>query len=204
VNSIKTNKRYGFLASYQEHLRSFFPEESRHKIEVSTIHGYKGKESDVVVVLDAVEGSIPLIHPNWVFTRMFGDNLTQLNDDERRLFYVAVSRARERLILLTESRRESLYVKELQELKLAKLDWSKLPTPVYVHRDRLVVEVNDGYEIKEELKQRGFSYDGRKRVWRKHFGASDSDIAHLEANELRETKLTVKVIGANAGESQLS
>jgi DNA helicase-4 len=44
-----------------------------------------------VIVLDAVKRSYPLIHPNWVFLRVFGDSIDSIEDEERRLFYVATT-----------------------------------------------------------------------------------------------------------------
>lgn len=58
-------------------------------ITVSTIHSAKGKEWDHVIVIDVTEGAIPHVK-----------EVQRLAvDEERRLFYVAVTRARQRLYL---------------------------------------------------------------------------------------------------------
>lgn len=62
----------------------------RTKVVTSTIHGAKGDEWGHVFVLGVTEGSIP-------FYRELNRNEI---DEERRLFYVAVTRARKRLYLL--------------------------------------------------------------------------------------------------------
>ena len=60
------------------------------RIFVSTVHKAKGLEFDHVIVYDAVEGKYPSVYAN---TRNGG------NEEEARKFYVAISRARRRLIV---------------------------------------------------------------------------------------------------------
>ncbi len=76
------------LERFTEHVRSFLPEDDRPRVKASTAHNYKGREKDAVIVLDADEGCYPLIHPNWVFLRVFGDTIERIEAEERRLFYV--------------------------------------------------------------------------------------------------------------------
>jgi DNA helicase-2/ATP-dependent DNA helicase PcrA len=59
------------------------------KIVMSTIHGAKGGEWNHVIVLNVTEGALPLHHAI----------RTNMVHEEQRLFYVAVTRARERLYL---------------------------------------------------------------------------------------------------------
>lgn len=195
TNLDKSQSNSGLLVQFQEHLRSYFPEEMRSKVSVSTIHSFKGRESDVVVVLDAVKGSYPFIHPNWMFTRIFGDTLHQLNFDERCLLYVAVTRARKHLILLTESGRECEYIDGLRSYLDPKLDLNELPVPDYETRNRFEIEVVKGYEFRSELRERGFRFDDRHKTWRKSFDGSVArgDVIS-EANELFEKGLKTQVI----------
>jgi DNA helicase-2/ATP-dependent DNA helicase PcrA len=59
------------------------------RVFISTVHKAKGLEFDNVIVFDAVEGKYP---------SAFADT-TEKNDEEARKFYVAISRARRRLII---------------------------------------------------------------------------------------------------------
>ena len=52
----------------------------------------KGKEFDIVIILDTVEGV-------WPYSKSTGDQ--QKLEAERRLFYVAFTRARRKVIMLT-------------------------------------------------------------------------------------------------------
>ena len=56
-------------------------------VKISTLHGSKGKEYDIVYILDVNEGVIPFHKAN----------LEQDIEEERRLFYVGMTRAREQL-----------------------------------------------------------------------------------------------------------
>ena len=59
------------------------------RVFVSTVHKAKGLEFDNVIVFDAVEGKYPSAFAN----------TSEKNDEEARKFYVAISRARRRLIV---------------------------------------------------------------------------------------------------------
>lgn len=63
---------------------------------LSTIHASKGLEYDRVILLDGVEGILPSVREE---EGMSGEELQALEED-RRLFYVAVTRARHKLELL--------------------------------------------------------------------------------------------------------
>jgi len=160
----------GELARFLEHVRSHLPEEDRRRVTASTAHRYKGLEQSAVIVLDAVEGSYPLIHPNWVFLRVFGDSVDRIEDEERRLFYVAVTRARDRLALLTETSRQSPYVGEIQhQVRLTPLLWADLPPAPSLDGARLEIRVSNSktYAVKDQLKDLGYRWNGPGQYWSK-------------------------------------
>jgi len=67
------------------------------KLDISTVHRFKGKEADVVILADASALSYPMLHPDTVFFEPFGDTPAKVIRDERRLFYVALTRAKNHL-----------------------------------------------------------------------------------------------------------
>jgi DNA helicase-4 len=73
------------------------------RIKVSTVHSYKGLESDTVIVLDVQHRSFPLIHSDIRFQSYFQTDPMELIEDERKLLYVAMTRPRNRLHLLSRS-----------------------------------------------------------------------------------------------------
>lgn len=111
------NTKNNKLASFLEMVRSYLPENVRHKVTISTAHKYKGLEKKVVIVLDAVPRCYPSLHPNLIFTRVFGDSIEQVIEEERRLFYVALTRAVEHLFIITETNNQSPFLEELSSRK---------------------------------------------------------------------------------------
>jgi DNA helicase IV len=122
ANCIKEdNKRLAYL------LTQDLGDTRRDQIDVDNAHQYKGREADVVIILDAVQRRFPKLHPDWVFGRVFGDNYQKLIEDERRLFYVACSRAKESLFIITEGHRQSPFISNIKG-GLVHLDWKSYPS----------------------------------------------------------------------------
>lgn len=93
------------------------------RIQAKTIHAAKGLESKVVFILGLSEGygGFPDI---WLEDRIFQvikkANHDLLLEEERRLFYVAITRAKEKLFLVTEKGNESSFLKEIPEIYTVK------------------------------------------------------------------------------------
>lgn len=88
------------------------------RVSAKTIHGAKGLEAKVVFILGLTEGygGFPDI---WLEDRIFQvvrkANHDLLLEEERRLFYVAITRAKDKLYLITEKGNESCFLKEIPE-----------------------------------------------------------------------------------------
>jgi superfamily I DNA/RNA helicase len=88
------------------------------RVQSKTIHAAKGLESKVVFIIGLTEGSggFPDI---WLEDRIFQvikkTNHDLLMEEERRLFYVAITRAKDKLFLITEKGNESSFLKEIPE-----------------------------------------------------------------------------------------
>jgi superfamily I DNA/RNA helicase len=72
-----------------------------------TIHRSKGLEFDTVVVVDANEGNLPPDKSN------DGSSSAELEEMSRRLFYVAITRARRRLVIMCDRGKPTRYISEL-------------------------------------------------------------------------------------------
>jgi len=88
------------LAAFLHALTLNFDEESEEatdKVTLSTLHGSKGLEFDLVYLVGCEEGLLP-------HSRTLDSKVTEVEpqhiEEERRLFYVGVTRAKERLVLL--------------------------------------------------------------------------------------------------------
>ncbi|MCL9807172.1 ATP-dependent helicase [Flavobacterium amniphilum] len=86
------------------------------RVQNKTIHASKGLESKVVFIIGLAEGNggFPDI---WLEDRIFQvikkANHDLLMEEERRLFYVAITRAKDKLFLITQKGNESSFLKEI-------------------------------------------------------------------------------------------
>ena len=89
------------------------------KVSAKTIHAAKGLEAKVVFIIGLNEGhgGFPDI---WLEDRIFQvikkANHDLLMEEERRLFYVAITRAKDKLFLITEKGSESSFLKEIPDI----------------------------------------------------------------------------------------
>jgi DNA helicase-4 len=168
------------LARYLDLVRSFFPSGLKDRISISTAHKYKGLEKPMVIILDLVARSYPLIHPNWAFSRILGESLQKIMEEERRLLYVALTRAADKLVLITEGKSKSPFLDELEcKVLFAPVQWTDYP-PVRGITTRLVVKVGNQerrggaptFAIKDLLKASGYKWQSNAWPgWAKSFPA---------------------------------
>ena len=91
------------LDEYKARLLSDQPKSIRQMVTFSTAHASKGLESDLVVVVDAERNTFPLIKSTYRLMEILGQSLDSVIADEQRLFYVALTRAKSKLIFLTNT-----------------------------------------------------------------------------------------------------
>lgn len=85
-------------------------------IEFRTVHRAKGLEADFIVVLDLNSGKYGFpseIVDDPLFSLILATPDEYANAEERRLFYVALTRARRRVYVLTRESQRSVFVEEL-------------------------------------------------------------------------------------------
>ena len=152
-------------------LRSHLPKDLKKKVDISTAHKSKGLQRNVVIVLDAVPKCYPLIHPDSIFTRIFGSTIERITAEERRLFYVALTRAEEELFVLTETDNCSPFLKNLERKKsiwgftngaIDRLEWSDYPAMLSI---TITVGGKGTFAIKDLLKAEGYHWDRESKVW---------------------------------------
>ncbi len=159
------------LTQWLKKLRSHLPNEAKQQIVCSTAHGYKGQEADTVILLSPEK--YPLVHPDCIFSTIFGDNLQKLEDDERRLFYVAITRAKSNLIYLNEKdNKPCSFVPAINKLKALNLHQVQ---PILLAGDKALIEVKNLASItdtstvgtiplKDEIKA-DFKWKPNKKAW---------------------------------------
>lgn len=101
-------------------------------IEFKTVHGSKGLEADYIILPRLTRGSYGFpsgIEDDPVLQLAMPEGDSFLHAEERRLFYVALTRARRGVTLFTVKGRESGFVTELiKQQQLALLDMEGEPT----------------------------------------------------------------------------
>lgn len=114
-----------FLARFRDLLpdfanRKIFEQRYRGVLEFryDTIHSSKGKEADYVVLLGLTQGKYGL--PSAIVTHPLIDALQPKaekfpNAEERRLFYVALTRAKHKVFIVTNMLKASEFILELIE-----------------------------------------------------------------------------------------
>lgn len=167
------------LARYLDLVQSYFPKGLKERISISTSHKYKGLEKQTVILLDAIARSYPLIHPDWAFARILGDTPEKITREERRLFYVTLTRAVEKLVVITDGKNKSPFLQELEQdpSALRVLNWIEYP-PVRGKTARLLVTIGNQehqggaptFAIKDLLKAAGYQWQSKNWPgWAKSF-----------------------------------
>lgn len=83
------------------------------KVQLMTIHKSKGLEAEIVIIMEADEGVIPKQHPDTELYRIFGETAKVALDDQKRLFYVAMTRAKKRLYIIHDDKNGEGFIKFL-------------------------------------------------------------------------------------------
>lgn len=125
VHKLQREKGYGkedilFLYRRSKMYSPYFERFRQENIFVSgkTIHASKGLEAKAVFIIGLTEGNggFPDI---WMEDRIYQvikkSNHDLLLEEERRLFYVAITRAKDELFLITEKGNESSFLKEIPD-----------------------------------------------------------------------------------------
>jgi DNA helicase-4 len=156
----------------------------------------------MVIVLDAVVRSYPLIHPDWIFMRLFGDTPGKIVQEEQRLLYVALTRAIETLVIITDGRSKSPYLEELEPRQpLSAVNWTDRP-PVPDFTSRVIVKVGNQhgrgsdptFAIKHLLKATQYTWQSRGwSGWAKTFPADGFNPEILKSEVWSQTADGIEV-----------
>ena len=138
-NNIDTNKIFilKMLAKKEKDLPSFLnrltelrrilmekKNDSSIKFILSTIHSSKGLEYDSVILMDVING----VFPNNVLRAHTKGTPREKRDyeEEGRIFYVGMTRAKEKLTIFKYENKNSIFIKELKpEVKNAEIEEKK-------------------------------------------------------------------------------
>ena len=109
---------------------------NKYKIKQMKIHSSKGLEADYVIIKEVTNGNagIPSLIPNTKITNaLLSKDDSFPHSEERRLFYVALTRAKKKCYIITDYDNPSVFIKELLEdnydIDTKTIDISKLYLP---------------------------------------------------------------------------
>ncbi len=110
-NTIKSKDLKDFNDTLKSICSEFLSEdEYDSRVTVKTVHSAKGEESDIVIILDVNKGVFPVFNPNNDLFEIFGQTTLDAIEDEQRLYYVALTRAKQHLYILYEDDIKSPYI----------------------------------------------------------------------------------------------
>lgn len=160
---------------------------------LSTVHKFKGLEADNVI-LNVSKWCFPLIHRDWVYNRILGASIDSITDEEHRLLYVGLTRARKRLYLLSVSPDEtSPFIDGSSIEKISeRLDSSKVND--YSAPDGTVFVLVSGktYPHVDDFHQWRFRFEPSMKSWLRTFPDRQSfDDFRKESPWLRNPRITV-------------
>lgn len=114
---------YGYekLSQFKRKLKSCFSKDELRafrdfdeQVKCMTAHSSKGAEAEVVIVLNVKKRRFPIIHPDHRLYAVLGDTIDEVYKEEERLFYVAITRAKQSLYIITEIDRESEFLARIE------------------------------------------------------------------------------------------
>lgn len=180
----------GAAEDVRKAVRPYFSTDELKRSMFATVHQSKGLEADYVVLLDGGSGMFPLVHPNWVFGRIFGDNVPDIERDEQNLLYVAITRASKETWVLMPHGDRSVFLPAPSSVEgLTNGDWADIPALAIIGK----ISVNvSGFERKEQLKSLGFVFDMVTEQWSTYVDGVSEGVALLSRIDAhRNVKATI-------------
>lgn len=194
VQDAEAEKAPDTLPAFEAYLRKQCADIPDLAVHVSTAHAYKGREADSVVIADAHDRGYPLLHPAWSFTRLFGDDEQGLLADERRLFYVASTRARRTLVYLASGHPTTFLADEGTRALVSRLDVDTCPPLPSAVGGPVELRVVGGYDVREELKRMGFRWSAPMKVWHRHVSPAQVEEVKRAVEAVLPARATVEVV----------
>ena len=127
------------------------------KVHLATVHEAKGKEWDSVILWNDTDGAFP--------AKVGTHNPTQAEfEEERRLHYIAFTRAKQRLVVFTDNNRMSPFLKECNLYAMGQTQGMQTPTTPLMTKKRAANMTDTGIDFVASLVSAGMSDDKNMRI----------------------------------------
>jgi superfamily I DNA/RNA helicase len=169
------------LTELEKKMQQGFDSEDPNAIVLSTIHSSKGLEYDTVYMVDVYDGRFPSSRPN-IFSRS-KDNADG-EQEERRLFYVGITRAKNHLTLFYLKDQRSGFIDELfpEEKKIRLEEENRLRLAQEVEQRRKNAEIQEKRRL-ENMRR----LEEERRVQRKQFLKEERQ-RQIEQEQIRKER----------------
>jgi len=165
-------------------------------ITVSTVHKVKGLEFGVVIILDVMKGRYPLHHPDSVLFETFGETRSQTIYEHRCLLYVAMTRAKKKLFLITDAKKQSDFLPLDDDFWKEKhnnpCDLFKICKYSVYFRESLKGRDLAFQKVIATLKDKGFTYDKDNQIWSKQIASNSSTKPEEGLEEIQKYIMVIK------------
>lgn len=193
-HSNSNNQPTDNLKGFQTHLFKHLKVQGNDRVSISTTHDYKGLESDAIIIIDANNDRYPLIHPTWEFFRLFGDTLNEICEEERRLLYVALTRAVKTVIFIADHSKLSPFIDDENVREyIEDLDTNEFPKFPTSTDEKLEIAVFNSYAVKDKLKSDRFIWDKKRLCWFKIISNSRFSIENLKSEAWNNGSVHIEV-----------
>lgn len=171
-------------------LEQIFGKKFASRVKFSTVHAFKGKEAGAVILWDSNESVYPFVHSNWIFDSFFGLNREAIVSEERRLFYVGVTRAKS-MLLINSDNYPTDFLKTTQWLMPSKWPEVTIASNAITERSFLQVFLN-GWDEEEELRKKlgihkfRFNHKGKK-FWERQILPGEINLEQIDRTQWLKT-----------------
>jgi len=122
---LNTLTKYFLSIGYKEDHQEIYSR-LNNLISYSSIHAIKGGEADAVFLIEANANNMPMRHPDRELSSIFWDNPktsdAEADAEERRLYYVAVTRSKNSLYVIASASEKSMFMSNKSFIQLEKFE----------------------------------------------------------------------------------
>jgi len=165
------------------------------QVTMITLHSAKGLEFPVVFIAGVEEGLLPIYR---AIENEYNDPTAI--EEERRLFYVAMTRAEHELVIVTDSMTPSDFISRLHGDGYLPLSaWPPAEQEPANSARLLTIRVFNGYSVTKLLSEGGFKFkaNSERKYWARVVPAEEHSLDRLRAEPWLTDHVRVEVVDHN-------